>query len=168
MQAILLAIQEAMLCLPSDLNSSEAWRMMLAIGWQESRFEQRRQLVTRHGQLVPEGPATGFWQFERAGGTRGVLQHNASRYWAHKLCEFRKVSPESLAVWRAFQTDDVLAAGFARLLLFTHPKRLPEVDERTKAWHYYLECWRPGQPHVNTWPDAWDFACRLTINGRPV
>ena len=48
--------------LPDRMLSDEAVTMMLAIGYQESRFEHRRQI---------RGPARGFWQFEHGGGVVG-------------------------------------------------------------------------------------------------
>lgn len=123
----------------------KALTLMLAIGLQESRFTHRRQMGN--------GPAAGFWQFERGGGVKGVLKHPASELKAVKLCGARGVDAAPLAVWEALQVDDVLAAGFARLLLLTDPKPLPDVADELGAWAYYLWCWRPGKPHPETWPE---------------
>ena len=124
-------------------DSDEARVMILAIGLQESRFEHRRQMGN--------GPATGFWQFERGGGVRGVLQHSASKNKAISLCTNRGVSPEPRAAWTALQHDDVLAAGFARLLLLTDPRALPAITDPVGAWECYIRNWRPGKPHIETW-----------------
>jgi len=115
---------------------------MLAIGLQESRFLHRRQMGN--------GPAMGFWQFERGGGVKGVLNHHTSKDRAHALCLARGVDPVSSRVWSALEHDDVLAAGFARLLLLTDPQPLPATQET--GWAYYLRTWRPGKPHPETWP----------------
>jgi hypothetical protein len=123
--------------------------MLAAIGLQESRFTARRQLVG--SPPTPTGPATGFWQFEQGGGCRGVLQHNASRYWMHHVCQVRKVEPNARALWQALQHDDTLAAATARLLLFTDPKRLPSMGATDEAWALYMRVWRPGKPHPQTW-----------------
>lgn len=117
--------------------------LLLAIGLQESRFEYRRQMG--------DGPAMGFWQFERGGGVRGVLRHPISKDRALQLCIARGVDPFETAVWEALQTDDVLAAGFARLLLLTDPAALPATDDAATSWAYYLRNWRPGKPHPQTW-----------------
>lgn len=122
--------------------------MLYAIGLQESRFLHRRQIV--NGK--PTGPAKGFWQFERGGGCRGVVEHPASRYWMHRVCVAREVKFTAQGVWDAIQHDDVLAAAAARLLLFTDPKRLPALGDEKGAWALYMRVWRPGKPHPQTWP----------------
>ncbi len=122
----------------------EATVLMLAIGLQESRFATRRQ--------YGNGPAAGYWQFERGGGVKGVLNHPTSRLKAVKLCGAQGVDASPLAVWEALQVDDVLAAGFARLLLLTDPNKLPAVTDEAGGWTYYVRNWRPGKPHAVTWP----------------
>lgn len=124
-------------------DTTEARVMLLAIGLQESRFEYRRQIG---------GPARGFWQFERGGGVVGVLTHSVSKQRASVLCAARGISATPSAVYDALEHDDVLAAGFARLLLLTDPNPLPGVGDVDGAWTYYLRNWRPGKPHPKTWP----------------
>ncbi|MNL86831.1 hypothetical protein D3C87_2157110 [compost metagenome] len=46
----------------------------------------------------------------------------------------------------------MLAAGVARLLLWTDPKTLPSIGDVDAAWALYLRTWRPGKPHPQTWP----------------
>ena len=116
---------------------------LLTTGLQESRFEFRRQMGN--------GPAMGFWQFERGGGVRGVLTHSASKARALALCQARSVSSTENEVWLALQNDDVLAAGFARLLLLTDPRALPDPSNTGAAWDCYIRNWRPGKPHPQTW-----------------
>ncbi len=137
------AINPALSLLPPKMDSAEARIMLLSIGLQESRFMHRRQMN--------EGPAMGFWQFERGGGVKGVLTHRASKDIARQICQVRKVNPLTMPVWEALQTDDVLAAAFARLLLFTDPFALPRIGNAAGAWEYYLRNWRPGKPHRETW-----------------
>ena len=144
--------------LPKEMASKRAEVLLLAIGLQESRLIHRRQLIERNGQLLPIGPAMGLLQFERGGGVKGVMEHPASRYWAHSLCEKRGVPFHQTRVWEALQRDDVLAFGFGRLLLFTDPRRLPEIGNIRAAWQYYLRNWRPGKPHIKTWPDCYESA----------
>ena len=55
------------------------------------------------------------------------------------------------SIWEALQRDDVLAAGFARLLLLTDPGKLPEIRDQAGAWKLYEKVWRPGKPHPETW-----------------
>lgn len=152
------AVHTAFRLLPSAMASKRAEVMLFAIGLQESRLIHRRQLLEREGQLVPIGPATGLWQFERGGGVRGVMEHPATRFWAHSLCEARKVDFYRTKVWNALQHDDVLAAGFARLLLFSDRRALPEIGAQDAAWYYYRRNWRPGRPHPDTWPFCYQAA----------
>ena len=130
----------AALLLPPAMNTPAAWRMLTAIGLQESRFRHRAQVL---------GPARGFWQFETAGVT-GVLRHEASRDAARdvltRLC-YADTSPQKIHA--ALEHNDVLAACFARLLLWTDTRPLPTAA--TEGWAQYLATWRPGKPHPNTW-----------------
>ncbi len=150
------AVDAALALLPPQMNRPEAVVMLYAIGLQESRFSARRQLVG--SPPTPTGPAAGFWQFEQGGGCRGVVQHNASRYWMSLVCQARGVEFTSRALWLALQKDDVLAAAAARLLLFTDPKRLPEIGDAPAAWDLYTRVWRPGKPHRHTWDEFYDAA----------
>lgn len=136
------AIAPALALLPAKMSAPQAEVMLLAIGLQESRFEHRRQIG---------GPAVGFWQFEQGGGVRGVLTHPSSRDHAAEICRARGIPASASAVYSALATDDVLAAAFARLLLWTDPAALPAVGEMAAAWDLYLRTWRPGKPHPNSW-----------------
>lgn len=149
------AINPALALLPPQMDSDRARVMLLAIGLQESRFMHRYQVV--QGKPGAKGPARGFWQFELGsqssrGGVWGVVLHPASRFWLNHLAEKRHVPMTAAAIWSAIETDDVLAAGLARLLLFTDAKPLPAVDDRDSAWDFYARrTWRPGKPHRETW-----------------
>lgn len=123
-----------------DLDSREARVLLLAIGLQESRLTHRVQ-ITDSGA---NGPARGLWQFERGGGVNGVLTHRVSQPYAVSVCEARNVTPGPRYVWQRLADDDLLAAAFARLLLWTDPHRLPRVGDDETAWKYYLRNWRPG------------------------
>lgn len=125
--------------------SRAAERMMVAIAIQETGLKHRVQM---NG-----GPATGLWQFERGGGVAGVLTHPTSRRAALELCQELLVAPTAPAVHQAIIHNDLLAAGFARLLLRTDPPRLPETAQ--EGWACYLRTWRPGKPHEGTWAAAW-------------
>lgn len=155
------AIYPAFEILPLRMDSTEAAVMMLAIGLQESRFEHRVQLIgrSRHWWQSLNGPARGWWQFEKAGGVVGVLRHHASREYASDICELLRYPASAGVVHRAIAHNDVLAASFARLLLWTDPEPLPTyADGADAAWEYYLRNWRPGKPHPSTWAAFWDRA----------
>lgn len=143
------AVDAALGILPQQMGKPEARVMIYAIGLQESRFIYRRQMVGNPPR--PVGPAKGYWQFERAGGCRGVINHHASRYWTHYLCQKREVGFDSVSIWNAIEQDDVLAAACARLLLFTDPHKLPALGDVQGAWDLYFRTWRPGKPHRATW-----------------
>lgn len=146
------AVNKALYLLPHQMHTPEARVMIYAIGLQESLFQHRRQLIKKGGQLLPLGPAKGLWQFERGGGCKGVVEHKASRYWMHHVCQARAVAFNATAIWNAIEHDDVLAAAAARLLLFTDPKKLPALGDEAGAWNLYMRTWRPGKPHRATWP----------------
>jgi hypothetical protein len=139
--------------LPAKLDSDRARVMVLAIGLQESRLMERRQLPRKKGG--PWGPANGLFQFERGGGVRGVLRHVASRPLAVPACRARHVDPTPAAVHLALAHDDVLAVAFARLLLWTDAAPLPELGDEDGSWAMYLRTWRPGSPHPETWPELY-------------
>ncbi|MFY2611199.1 hypothetical protein, partial [Achromobacter ruhlandii] len=124
------AITPALALLPAGMDTPGARVMLLAIGLQESRFVHRRQIG---------GPARGFWQFEKGsrasrGGVWGVFLHAASKGHLAALCEARSVACDPDAIYAALEYDDVLAAGVARLLLWTDPKALPAVGDADAAW----------------------------------
>lgn len=147
-------------------SSKECLQMALAIGLQESGFNVRRQ--------YGNGPAASFWQMERGGGIKGVMNHPASRVSAKVLCRARGVGFSQMEIWQAMQDDslaaDELGAGFARLLLLTDPRQLPALDDPGSTeligptgaptypkggWGYYRWNWRPGKPHPQTWHGHW-------------
>lgn len=145
-------------------GGAAAEAMLAAIGLQESRFRHRDQIVKGKpkGTL---GPATGFWQFEKGGGVRGVMTHPASRRAARALAEDAGLPWEADAIWRSFAepAGDELACAFARLLLFTDPAPLPKADPALAdaAWDCYLRNWRPGKPHRATWDAFWQEGVRI-------
>lgn len=142
------AITTALALLPARMDTAEARVMLLAIGLQESRFTHRQQIG---------GPARGFWQFEKGtrasrGGVWGVFLHAASKGHLAALCKARSVACDPDAIYAALEYDDVLAAGVARLLLWTDAKALPAIGDADAGWALYLRTWRPGKPHPKTWP----------------
>lgn len=140
------ALPAALSLLPEKMDSPEARALVLAIGWQESRFKHRRQI---------KGPAVGWFQFEAGGGVEGVLRHISTTRLAERACRALVYEPTIETVYEALEHNDVLACVFARLLLYAHPDPLPGAGEEDKAWAYYLKQWRPGKPHPETWPESY-------------
>jgi hypothetical protein len=150
-QAIAQIILPAYALLPAKMNSPEATVMMLTIFQQEGEARYRLQ--------VPNGPAKGFWQFEKNGGVLGVMTHASSKKIAEQVCLARGIDWNREAIYNALEYDDILAACFARLLLYTDPWQLPNVDdyidsfkpEESLSWRYYDRNWQPGKPHPEKW-----------------
>lgn len=130
--------------------SDDARVLLIATGLQESNFQHRFQI---------KGPARSYWQFEKYGGLRGVIEHSASKNDALELARSLDIQPHIDALWEAFPYDVVLAAGYARLLYWTHPAALPQ--DAKSGWQYYLDVWRPGKPHPETWAAHWQTAYEL-------
>lgn len=126
--------------LPCKFDTERAVLMLLPIGRQESLFQHRVQV---------RGPARGFWQFEQGtpatrGGVTGVFLHHATAGLARAAAVVRGVDATPAAVYHAIAADAVLAAAFARLLLWTDPYPLPDIGDALGAWNLYLRTWRPG------------------------
>lgn len=145
-------IDTSMQLLPANMDSAKARVMLLAIGLQESRFEHTHQIG---------GPAHGYWQFESGGGTKGVMTHPASREHARSVCDALGVRWERPAIFDAIELDQVLACAFARLLLWTDARRLPELGDQAGAWDCYIRNWQPGKPHPDTWPNFYQQALKF-------
>ncbi len=137
------AIKPALALLPERMNSKKALVMLIAIGLQESRLTERRQIPVAH--------ARGLWQFERGGGVRGVLNFHSTHDLAKHIALDRIGKSDANSVYESLEHDDVLAAVLARLLIWTDPKTLPEMGDEQGAWDLYARTWRPGKPHRNTW-----------------
>jgi hypothetical protein len=147
-------VNPALEYLPKHLTSDKAKVMLVAICLQESGLRSRWQILNDGGK----GPARGLAQFERGskasrGGIWGVFLHSASTEMLRQLCRDRDVNFEPHAIWCQLEHDDVLAVGIARLMLWTVPSALPEVEDTDAAWMYYLNAWRPGKPHLHTWAE---------------
>jgi hypothetical protein len=160
------AINPALRLLPCKMDSPEARVMLLAIGLQESDFRDRRQLIAveRVGRkvIVPEGPAKSFWQGEQGGGmVHGVRNHPATRDLAAFLYRERGVPDIERAIWDAIENDDVLAAGLARLLIYSDPRRLPRIGDVDDAWALYYRTWRPGKPNPKKWHRVYPLAAEF-------
>lgn len=142
-------IPAAYAVLPPAMASEKATRLMLATCWQESRARHRFQIG---------GPARGLWQFELGGGVAGVLSHpqtkDVVRAAAAALCYRQVLTPHGC--YQAIEHNDIFAAVFARLLLWSLPSAL--ADDEAEGWNQYVSAWRPGKPHPETWPQAWAIA----------
>lgn len=75
---------------------------------------------------------------------RGVRVHPSTRKLATALYARHNVPANDLAIWSAIEHNDILAAGLARLLLYTDPLPLPPLGDAESAWALYLRTWRPG------------------------
>lgn len=135
--------------LPSKMDSPEARAMLIAIGWQESKLTHRVQIG---------GPAHGFWQFERSGGVRGVLTHAASSGYIRQVLSAQSYDWTEQTSYDAIVHNDILAACYARLLLWTLPSALPKHGDYDGSWGQYISAWRPGKPHRDTWNAHFDAA----------
>jgi len=137
-------IPAAYAVLPPKMASANASALLIAIGLQESGFQARRQQF---------GPARGFWQFE-VSGVRGVLHHPKSRAAIENAIVrlgYGTLVDED-ALHDIAEHNDILAACFARALLWTLPGTLPGPDELDVSWALYERGWRPGRPRPTSWP----------------
>lgn len=146
--AIVPALQELQQCGIPD--TVDARRFLLAIALQESALAHRRQVITGAGET---GPAASFWQFEQGGGCKGVLTHFLVAQCMRRMCIEFNVTPTAQGLWESMRYQDVIAAIAARLLVYTLPSKLPATPE--DGWAQYLDAWRPGKPHPQTWAKAW-------------
>lgn len=145
------AINPALALLPSAMDRPQARVMLLAIGMQESRFTHREQIG---------GPARGFWQFEKGGGVKGVMNHPLTMVMAKAVCADCGVPFDRTIVYQTLAKNDELAAAFARLLLWSDPKSLPGKNDAEGGWELYARTWRPGKPHRATWDDFYKAAVK--------
>lgn len=140
-------IPAALDLLPAQMASDRARAMLLAIGLQESGFEDRTQ--------QPSGQARGYWQFEQSAVATTLMQHAVIA----PVLQTLNYRGDTLECHRAMADNDVLAAVFARLLLWSVPGALPTAAEPDRGWQQYLVSWRPGKPRPATWPayftEAW-------------
>ena len=144
---------------PAKMISVESKAMLIAIGLQESRFEHRRQV---------SGPARGFWQFEQGGGIHGVLNHAATRRLIRDALDQLRYDDSTWTCYTAVEHNDVLAMTFARYLLWTVAGPLPVWGQHQHAWRYYVDGWRPGKPHRETWDAFYNQAWEHVLNHKGV
>ena len=153
--------------LPGQMNSREATAMLLATGLHESAFKARVQgrmrVLKSLEDLDPTaGPARGFWQFERMGGVAEILTSPDTKDFAIPICKMFLIDPNPRAVHASIGFHDVLAAVFARLLLWRDPCPMPSPVDFDKGYSIYLRNWRPNAAaaaaHKKDWPGNFDTA----------
>lgn len=150
--ALELVVNPGLALLPEKYRSDDAKIMLLAIGMQESRFKHRVQ--------SGNGPAHGFYQFESIG-IKGVLQHSSTKEMVKEVMNLLEITD----AYSAVIYNDLLATVFARLNLFTNPKKLPIISDDTEvSWLYYKNTWRPGKPKRETWDNFYITAKDLVLN----
>jgi hypothetical protein len=82
------------------------------------------------------------------------MLHPTTRELAESVCKARDIAFDPSQVHSRLEFDDVLAAAFARLLLWADAKPLPGMDaSHEAAWQCYVGNWRPGKPHRDTWDE---------------
>lgn len=152
-----LAIEPALMLLPSKMYGAGARAMLLATAIQETGLKHRRQVG---------GPALSWWQFDPGdqAALALVLRHPAASATALALLDqlgYWGETPESIRL--ATEHNDVLAAGLARLLLWTLPGPLPYKRQIEKGWEQYLAAWNPGRPRPETWQQSWNTAWETVL-----
>ncbi len=132
-------------------RSVEAETLLLAIALQESGITDR---IQGRGD---EGPARGFWQFERIG-VLDVMQRRTRDM--ERVCKELVIGCVTDTVWRDLAWNDMLACSVARLTLRLDRQQLPaaSLGSEDAAWAYYLRNWRPGKPHRDRWTKNWPLA----------
>lgn len=148
--ALTRVIRPAFELLPAKMGGERAEVMVLAIMLQESELAARVQ----HG----DDPARGLAKFELGGGIHEVMTHPASRDLARKVLAVRACPATERSAWLALAGDDLLAACFARLLLYTDELPLPTIGDVDTAWKVYVRNWRPDKPRPIDWPGNYELA----------
>ena len=132
--------------------SREAEVMLLGIAHQESGMRHRQQV---------NGPARGYFQFEKNGGLAGILGHARTGPMAEKFVESLDLPNDIHRLWDILPFSEILQVGFARLLLWSDNAPLPRIGDKDGAWATYLRIWRPGKPHRARWDAAYAGAVEL-------
>jgi hypothetical protein len=130
--------------------NEEARVLLMAIAGQESSWMTRTQ----------EGAPTlgrSYWQFE-TNGCSALATNPVSAPKLVMLVEGLDIPKVLPTIHEAVAWNDTLAAGMARLLLFTDPAPLPIIGDHENSWEMYLRNWRPGKPRPENWPHIYDIA----------
>lgn len=156
-------IDPALGLLDRRLDTPEADAMLIAIALQESGLAARVQVLDAGKpwwQSRP-GPAHGLWQFERGGGVTAVMGNAATKAIVDPVITQLNYPFDRTIIHDAIIHNDLLAAVFARALLYSAPWPLPGPDSPTEGWRQYLWAWRPGKPHESTWARNYRIAWEL-------
>lgn len=137
-------VNPALATLPDEMNSPEARLMLAAIALQESGLAARQQVG---------GPAKGLLQFE-INGVLAVMHNTRTADIVFKWCDANGITYGSHAIYNRLAEDDELACVFARLLLWSDPRALPDVGDCMGAFDVYECNWRPGKPSYTRWRDT--------------
>jgi hypothetical protein len=127
-------IVPALALLPAQMDTPEARVLLLPIGGQESGYRTRQQ---------QGGPARGLWQNEKPV-QQLLLDNRASEVPVRNLCSARAVAPVASDMYFAVGTDDIFAAGIARLILWCDAAPLPALGDADAAFETYIRVWGPG------------------------
>ena len=134
-------IVPALATLPAEMDSLESRLMLLVIALQESGLRTREQVG---------GPAKGLFQFER-NGVLAVMHNLRTADTVFRWCDENGVTYGSNSIYERLALDDELACVFARLLLWSDPRPLPEIGDCMGAYELYERTWRPGKPSYSRW-----------------
>ncbi len=96
-----------------------------------------------------------------------MLEHPATRIVARELCATLDIEPTIAGVYEAVAFNDILCAGFARLLLWTLPQALSGPNEPSAGWDCYVDAWRPGTPRPETWEPFFAEAWEMVLGHAP-
>jgi peptidoglycan L-alanyl-D-glutamate endopeptidase CwlK len=138
------------------VRATDAARAMLyAAGLQESNLTARFQAMPA-ASAVRKGAGRGLWQM-RPDDVNRVLSGNSTRERSETAANKHVGSVNPHAVWATLEYDDILAAIFARLMLWPDPAALPApaAANEQAAWDYYVRCWRPAPPRQQGWAANW-------------
>lgn len=134
-------IEPALATLDPKMDSPEARLMLPAIALQESGLAARQQVG---------GPARGLWQFEH-NGVLAVMHNSRTADIVFHWCDANGVTYGSNTIYERLDQDDELACVFARLLLWSDTRPLPEIGDCMSAFNCYERNWRPGRPSYTRW-----------------
>ena len=161
------AIEPALALLDPKLNTAPARAILLAIGLQESGLKARVQVLDAGMAWWDSrpGPAHGWLQFERGGGVKAVLDNPKTRQIVDPVLAQLCYPPDAGVIHDALTHNDILAAVFARALLYSAPWPLPAQNAAEEGWRQYLWCWRPGKPHESTWKANFELGWATALGG---
>lgn len=130
-----------------DTIDSQA--LLLVIAHHESGLTHRHQI---------NGPAVGWWQFEKGGGTKQIFSTALGR---RALSDFH-IPLDLDSAHLAVEYNDTIAFVYARLLLFSDPFAIPPYDgSKNDLFQYYDHLWRPGKPRENSFYESVDLVKRF-------